>query len=168
MKSIQLILVSLLVLSLGMMGCGTNEVKKDTQHIAVDQPATPPGGQPAPLPDTSDPDWAKKTITVEGKCAVNPAFAGNPGQSKLMARRGAIMDARRMLIEQVLGVKLDSKTVVKDMVAEEDKIVSETNGLIRESKVIGEYFDGSIFTVNMELKLYTVYSYLKTQKIYYK
>jgi len=142
-------------------------------YVEPSQPVTPPVVvTPPPVIVTptpsGDPDWTSQTIQSTGQSAVNPKFAGNPGQAQLMAKRGAIQDARRNLLEQVLGVKLNSSTTVRDMVAETDEINSETSGLIRQSRVTGEHFDGSIYTVNMELKLYDVYTYMKTQRIYYK
>jgi hypothetical protein len=159
--AIFLVVISLVLI----LGC-TTEVQKKTE---VNEVKTPPTGtMPPATPDTSEPDWSKKTIQVTGKCAVNPAHAGNPGQTKLMAERGAITDGRRLLLEQVLGVRIDSKTVVKDMVAQSDDLKAEVEGMVREAKPVGTYFDGSIASVNMELKLYTVYAYMKKQKIYYK
>ena len=85
-----------------------------------------------------------------------------------MAKQCLLCDARRNLLERVLGLRLDSSTTVRDMVAESDEINAETSGFIRDSYIISENFDGSIATVEMELKLYSVYTYMKTKKIYYE
>ncbi|NUM36017.1 MAG: hypothetical protein HUU50_15855 [Candidatus Brocadiae bacterium] len=158
-----------LVCSLVLVGC-PRPIHETTKHYEYQE------GQngstvapPAPLaPSPTEPGWVNEKIQVTGQGAVNPKFAHNPPQQKLMAKRAAIMDARRNLLERVLGLRLDSQTTVKDMVAESDLINAETSGFLKESYEIGEHFDGGIYTVNMELKLYSVYMTMKTQKIYYK
>lgn len=137
------------------------------QPIQPVVPSEPVMTVPMPAPQPTTPDWASQKIQATGQSAVNPAIA-IPAQAKLMARRGAEMDAKRNLLERVLGLRLDSSTVVKDMVAESDLINAQTSGFIRDAYVVGENFDGSVYTVQMELNLYNVYTTMKTQKIYYK
>ena len=131
-------------------------------------------GQQVASPATSastsagQPDWANQKIQATGQGAAPAKYAAEPARARLMAKRAAMMDARRNLLERVLGLQLDSKTTVRDMVAETDEINAQTSGFIRDSYVIGEHYEEGMSTVNMELKLYSVYTYLKTKKIYYK
>jgi len=159
----------ILVCSLILVGC-PSPVHETYKHYETQegQVGGVSAGPQDPAPSPTEPDWVNQKIQVTGEGAINPAHANNPPQQRLMAKRAAIQDARRKLLERVLGLRLDSKTVVKDMVAESDLIASETNGFIRDSYEIGDHFDGGIATVNMELKLYSVYMYMKTEKIYYK
>lgn len=128
---------------------------------------TPPPIQPPMDMTPSEPSWMNDTVRAEGQCAINPAHT-IPAQAKLMAKRGAIVDARRNLIEKVLGLRLDAKTVVRDMMTESDLMNTETSALIKNTTVTGENFDGSIYTVQMELKLYDFYHYMRSNRIYYK
>ena len=80
------------------------------------------------------------------------------------------MDARRRLVERILGLRLDSKTYVKDFVTQNDEIYGTTSGAIRNAQVVGKPYyetDGTC-TIRMRLKLYNVYMYLRQRKIYYK
>lgn len=76
-----------------------------------------------------DIDWVNKTITTEGAAY---------GKNKLMAKRGAKTDARRNLIEAVKEVRIDSKVTMRDQEVEEDLVVSESSGYIRQA-----WFDDS-------------------------
>ena len=74
-------------------------------------------------------DWINKTITSEGEAY---------GKNKLMAKRGAKTDARRNLIEALKEIRVDSKTTMRDLEIEEDLVVTEASGYIRQA-----WFDDS-------------------------
>jgi len=69
-------------------------------------------------------DWINKTITVEGAAY---------GKNKLMAKRGAKTDARRNLIEALKEIRVDSKTTMRDLEVEEDLVVTEASGYIKQA-----------------------------------
>jgi len=157
------------IFSLLLTGCPSPVQTTVQHHELQEQEVAPSGALPAPMPtNVNNPDWMNETIQATGQGAVNPRHAHNPAQAQLMAKRAAMADARRNLLERVLVLRLDSSTTVRDMVAESDEINAETSGFIRDSYIISENFDGSIATVEMELKLYSVYTYMKTKKIYYE
>lgn len=56
-------------------------------------------------------------------------------RQKLMARRAAIMDAYRQLLEALKGVRINSKTTVKDFVTENDEIAAATAGFLKGAQV---------------------------------
>lgn len=182
------ILSALIVLTL-LVGCTTTEVHETTNHTEVDpnvKPAPAPNvtfddpnnsnsssnteqnNVPAPKPDNTKPDWANKTIQATGTSAADYERFRNPAQAKLMAKRGAKMDALRNLMERVLGLRLSSKTLVKDMVTQNDEIKGAVNGFVREAKEVGYNFHDGIATVNVELKLYNLYTFFKEKRVYYK
>jgi hypothetical protein len=136
-------------------------------------PTTPTYVAPTPsyttptVPQTP-PTWSGTVTQATGNCALDLSSGKNPVQAKLMARRGAMVEAQRNLLEQVMGTQLDSKTYVKDMIAESDEIHAQLQGVIRGAEVISENFDGSMYTVVMGLKMYNVYEFLKSRQIYYK
>ena len=61
-------------------------------------------------------------------------------QGKMMARRAAQVDAQRNMGETMYGVKLDSKTEVRDFICQSDRITASFNGIVRgvqfESQVV--------------------------------
>ncbi|HNZ65742.1 MAG TPA: hypothetical protein PKM32_00040 [Planctomycetota bacterium] len=130
------------------------------------EPTVPSYVEPTPVMPTppavtvpSTPDWINNSITATGTCAVD--ITQRPAQAKQMARRGAKLDAMRNLLEQVLGLRIDSQTEVRDMVAESDRINAETSGLIKGFQVVNESFEGDICTVTIAMPLRPVYGYVK-------
>lgn len=116
--------------------------------------------------DSDNIDWIHGKIQASGQSALNRKFAANPGQARLMAQRGAVIDAKRNLLERVLGLKLDVKSSVRDMVADEDDMRAETSGLIRHCYVLGEHYHPAtgIYSVTMELPLHEVRLYLREKR----
>ncbi len=56
----------------------------------------------------------------------------------LMARRGAIVDAQRRLLEAIKGVHIDSKTTVEDLEETHDIVVAKVEGTVRGAVIIDE------------------------------
>ena len=69
-------------------------------------------------------DWINKTITVEGSAY---------GKNKLLAKRGAKTDARRNLIEALKEIRVDSRTIMRDLEVEKDLVVTEASGYIKQA-----------------------------------
>jgi hypothetical protein len=61
------------------------------------------------------------TLKAIGQAAID-TDSNNAAQAKLMAQRGAELDARRKLAEQLDGLMIASQTSVKDFVAADDQI----------------------------------------------
>ena len=174
-RSSLLVTMGLLVLMLVVSGCPSTEVR-ETRETTVYGPnvqptgSTPgthqPGPTPGPTPGTpehnsSTPSWVNETRQAQGQGAVDTTRFRTIGQAKLM-------DGRRNLLETILGLKIDSSTSVRDFVTEQDTINAETSGVIKASYVVGEavYSADGICTVTVEVKLYDVWSYVKTQRTY--
>ena len=163
------ILVSaIVVLTIIMSACSSTRVEEEHEKSIVQPNVASSTGQ-APTPDTSEPGWANKTVTATGEGAVAyDKYPGRPAQAKLMAKRAARADAYRKLLEQVLGLKISSRTYVKDMVAESDEIKTNVDGFMRQAEEVGSHVNGDIAQVQMKLKLYNVYTYLRSKQTYYK
>ena len=67
------------------------------------------------------PGWASTSLTVKGQSAIDSDNT-NAAQAKLMAARGAELDARRKLAERVNGLRINSSSSVKDFVTQHDSI----------------------------------------------
>lgn len=178
-----LVVLGLLVTMLMISGCPSTEVRETREHTVYGPnvqptestpgthqpgPSPTPGPSPSPEHSSSAPSWVNETRQAQGQGAVDTTMHRTIGQAKLMAKRAAILDARRNLLETILGLRIDSSTSVRDFVTESDKIDAQSSGLIRASYVVGEahYSADGICTVTVEVKLYDVWSYVKTQRTY--
>ena len=163
------VLVSaILVLMIVMSACSSTRVE-ERQERSIVQPNVASSSGQAPLPDTSDPNWANQTITATGEAAIAyDKYPGRPGQAKLMAKRAAQVVAYRKLLEQILGLKVSSQTYVKDMVGESDEIKAQVDGYIRQAREVGYHPGADTVQIQMALKLYNVFTYLRTKRTYYK
>lgn len=94
------------------------------------------------------PNWY--TVTGTGMADENLL----PQQRRLMARRAAIEDAWRQLLEAAKGVQIDSRTTVRDFITQDDAIRSRVEGIIRGAQIIDEEAlpDGS-YEVKMSLDM---------------
>ena len=76
-------------------------------------------------------DQSGGAVEVEG-------YASIVGGRKDQAREAALQNAFRRAVEQVVGVAVESKTVVKDAELLNDKIFSKSRGFIKTYKIIAE------------------------------
>jgi hypothetical protein len=78
-------------------------------------------------------------------------FSG--AQGKMLARRAAITDGRRNLLEVVEGVRITSGTTVKDLTLEKDEIGTRVKGMLSGSFVISEnvYEDSGSWVAEVEM-----------------
>lgn len=97
-----------------------------------------------------------ETITADGYGVLpqNRPF----GQAKLMARRAAVVEAQRNLLETVKDVAIDSETNVEMSMTLNDTIHSEISGVIIGARVIDEEYipEDGIYRVTMSVPMYGV------------
>lgn len=76
-----------------------------------------------------------------------------PAQAKLMAARAARMDAQRKLLERIMGVRINSETLVRDFITETDEIVARAEGIVVGAEETRRYFhhDELIVEVTMSV-----------------
>ena len=99
-------------------------------------------------------DWTTGIAEAVG-IGAPPAKPINMAQARAMAKRAAVIVARRNLLEIVKGVRIDSMTLVKDFVVQSDIIRSQVNGYLERSQVVDIAYmsDGSVeATVAMNLR----------------
>lgn len=96
--------------------------------------------------------------------------AGMPlPRAKLMARRAAIMDAQRNLVEEIKGTAVDAESTMENFLLTSDIVKTKVSGMITGAKIISEgmSLDGS-YTVTMAVPAYGVDSVAEaaiTQKL---
>lgn len=95
-------------------------------------------------------------IVEMGTGVANPKFKG--AQAKLMARRAAMVDCYRNLLQQVKEIQVDANTDVQDLMAQSDTVNTKISGAIKGAKIIDEGEEGSgenyYYWVKMSLPLF--------------
>lgn len=95
-------------------------------------------------------DWTQNYVEATGM-AVAPT--GKKGaQAKALARRGAILDLQRNLLEFLVGVQIDAYTTMEDFMAN-DKVRSEIHGIIKNVETIQGDWDGEAYTVKGRIRM---------------
>lgn len=79
----------------------------------------------------------------------------HPVRGRALARRAAIIDAQRNLLEMMKGVQIDSETTIEDLTVTSDVVKSKVSGLVEGSRIIEEKVnnDGS-YIVKLAVPLY--------------
>ena len=81
---------------------------------------------------------------------------GTMAQARPMAKRAAMADAYRNLLETIKGVKIDSSTTVENFIVTQDVIKTQIDGVVKDAKIYKEAYepqpDGSLLaTVEMRI-----------------
>ena len=94
-------------------------------------------------------DWGQTYVEATGVAVAPNNVKG--AQGRALARRGAIVDLQRNLLESIGGVQIDSRTTVNDFMAE-DRVRSEVHGLIRGVELLDGKWDGESYTVTGRIR----------------
>ncbi|AOT09388.1 LPP20 family lipoprotein [Pseudoalteromonas luteoviolacea] len=78
-------------------------------------------------------------------------------EKMLMAIKVSKLEAYRELAEQVYGHQLNATTTVRGVIAQNDGLRSQVQGVIRGARVLKSYAVGDIYTTELELDMKTVY-----------
>ncbi|MBQ7733490.1 MAG: hypothetical protein IJT58_05680 [Synergistaceae bacterium] len=95
-------------------------------------------------------DWTNNYVEAQGMAVAPPGTRG--AQAKAMARRGAMLDLQRNLLEFLSGVQVDSETRMENFMAE-DRVKSEVHGVIRNVEAVNGEWDGEVYTIKGRIKL---------------
>lgn len=95
-----------------------------------------------------------ETITAEGYGRMPGGMPA--GAAKVLARRAAVADAQRNLLESVKGVAIDSETTVENFMLKDDVIHTKVNGIITGARVISEESQDGVYKVTMAVPVYGV------------
>jgi hypothetical protein len=124
------------------MGAPREDLPPNLPAGVVEQLGGPPVPPSPPIPDL----WRK----------IGP-------QGRMMAIRAAEVDAKRKLLERILGLRINSDTLVKDFVAEHDVIQTVANGTLVGATVVRNYLhhDEPIAEVTVQVPLESVITTIK-------
>lgn len=125
-------------------------------------------GMGAPREDLP-PDLPAETIAQLGGPPIPPSppipelWRQIGPQGRLMAQRAARVDAMRRLIERILGLRINSETLVRDFVAEHDVIQTVAQGTLIGASEVRTYYhhDEPIVEVTMQVPLESVITTIK-------
>ena len=97
-------------------------------------------------------NWSKGDVTAIG-VGYPPEEMGMRGNS--IARRAAMVDAQRNLLEITKGVQIDAETTVENMTVSSDVVNSKVQGLLKGAQIFeeGNLDDGGYY-VKMRIALY--------------
>jgi hypothetical protein len=95
-------------------------------------------------------DWTQNYIEATGMAVAPTGKTG--AQGKALARRGAIVDLQRNLLEFMVGVQVDARTTMNDFMAE-DRVRTEVHGIIRNVELLEGEWDGEAYTISGRVRL---------------
>jgi hypothetical protein len=82
-------------------------------------------------------DWSNGIVQATGMGFPSPDV-GNAGLAEEGAKRAATVVARRNLLEIIQGIVVDSHTIVKNFMVEQDVINNKVQGIVKNSQVVKE------------------------------
>ena len=143
--------VLFLILAVGLFPCavGAQEVQAVVETAAIE--AAPSAFDVVDETESARTNWTESYIEARGQ-AVPPAGKEKLAQGKLLARRGALVDLQRNLLEYLQGVRVDAKTTMKDFMAT-DIVRTEVQGMVQGVEVLEATWDGEVYTVVGRIRL---------------
>lgn len=112
-------------------------------------------------------NWQDGYINVVGE-AVAPDGKAYTAQGKLLAKRGSMLDLQRNFLEFIKGVKLDSRTTMKDLMVENDIVNSSTKGIVKHIRIYKSSWDGEIYTLYGRVPVKEMKNLVKSMARYVK
>ncbi|MEA3279075.1 MAG: hypothetical protein U9Q38_00530 [Thermodesulfobacteriota bacterium] len=98
-------------------------------------------------------NWTKGVVQAKGIGAPPDKYYGKP-QARPMALRAAKLDAMRNLLEATKGVRINSRTIVKDFAVESDIIMSQVQGMVKGAQIVKqEYLSDGTVEITMQMSL---------------
>ena len=99
-------------------------------------------------------NWETNTIEVVGVGAY-PTNARSQFQARALAKRAAIADGYRQLLEAIQGVNVTAETTVRDMMTESDIIKTQVTGCVKGAQIVDERdLAGGGYEVTMRMSLF--------------
>jgi len=93
-------------------------------------------------------DFQRDIIQATGQ-GFPPKDVNDPNKSKMMAKRAAIIDAKRNLLEEIKGIQIFSNTTIENYIISNDTIRTKVNGIINNVDIVNISYkpDGSAIVI---------------------
>ena len=95
-------------------------------------------------------DWTRNYVEATGMAVAPRNMRG--AQAKALARRGAMADLQRNLLEFLAGVQVDARTVMDDFMAN-DTVRTEIHGIVKNVETLEGTWDGEAYTVKGRIRM---------------
>jgi hypothetical protein len=136
--------------------------QKEETHTSPPRMEVMPSGGGEGRVKTEPPEMIVAEEDLPPAAKMPPVPRGISPQAALMAKRGAEVDAYRRLAEQIKGLRIDSRTYVRDFVTESDAITADTVAHIRGVRFTRYAFiEGGIFEAEAAVGLSQVITFIK-------
>jgi hypothetical protein len=150
--------LSLLILCFGISLASFAQVGTAVGKIKSANPVDAAAANAKPVVETSENgtvNYTQQYIEAVGSSIIDTTRFKNKAQATAMARRGAVVDAQRNLLEIIKGVNVQGETTVQDLITTSDKVVTKVEGVIKGAQMVGKprILDGEI-EVTMRIPLY--------------
>jgi len=99
-------------------------------------------------------NYTAQYIEAVGSSIIDTTRFKNKAQANAMARRGAVVDAQRNLLEIIKGVHIQGETTVQDLITTSDKVVSKVEGVVKGAQIVSKRVVDGEFEVTMRVPLY--------------
>ncbi|HIG39048.1 MAG: hypothetical protein ABGY96_14890 [bacterium] len=96
-------------------------------------------------------NWTQGVVFANGYGTAKPGMS--EAQSKLLARRAAIVDGQRNLLEITRGVRIDSTLITDQLMNESRETTTKIEGIIKGARVIEENYQNDIATVTLAMPI---------------
>lgn len=150
------LLGGVLMMSIGCEDQVTTIQQKDEVHKTPPEPVVVGGVTPGAQNMPPEPE-----LPPAGRF-LPPFPAGVSAQQALMAKRAAELDAYRKLGEQIRGLRVDSRTYVKDFVTESDVITTDLQAYLRGVVFTRyQFISDGIVEAEAAVKLSQIVTYLR-------
>lgn len=99
------------------------------------------------------PDWNSGVIQATGTGVPTTGAIG--AQARILARRAAIADAQRNLLELTKGVQVDAETTVEMLMVTSDIIRTKVSGVLTGARIVSErQLEGGAYEVTMQIGMF--------------
>lgn len=96
-------------------------------------------------------DWTYGYVQAVGE-AVYPSGKSR-AQARLLARRSAIMDAQRDLLEILAGVRVSAESTMRDFEVASDIVRTRVEGIVKGAQIVEEKDLGDSFQVTIRIPM---------------